>query len=189
MILVPFTASMFSLLTIAIDRYIFITSCLRYPSIVTLKRTKIAICMVWSISFLNALSIGMPWTYPSNSGRIYCTCMIAEASSDLYLILYSTPFNIVPLIVIVILYSLIVRAADKHQKRKIICETIETKMTQKGSNNGNQGLMPQRNIINKSSVWKKKGILTLGVLIVTVTLLWLPLSIGMLVFVFQNDFT
>ena len=111
--------------------------------------------------------------------------MIAEASSDLYLILYSTIFNIAPLIVIVILYSLIVRAADKHQKRRIVCE----KVTQKGSNNGNLGLIPQRNIINKSSIWRKKGILTLGVLIATVALLWLPLSIGMLVFVFQADFT
>ena len=185
MILVPCTASMFSLVVIAIDRYIFITRCLQYPRIVTLSRTKIAILLVWVVSLLNALSMAMPWTYPSASGRIYCTCMIVEASSDLYILLYSILFNIIPIIIIVVLYCLILKAASNVHKRKTILNLTKMQSWERDNQ-----ITPMSNTksIKVNSIWKKKGIPALGVMILSVTLLWLPLSCGMLVFIAQKDF-
>ena len=187
MILVPFTASMFSLLAIAIDRYIFIAHCLQYPRIVTLKRTKIAIIMVWIVSLLNALSMAMPWTYPSASGRIYCTCMIVEASSDLYIFLYSILFNIIPIIIIVALYCLILNAASEAHKKK---NSLRSMTMQALMGNRKNQIIPmgKTKSIKEESIWKKKGIPALGVMILSVTVLWLPLSCGMLVFIAQKDF-
>ena len=187
MILVPFSASMFSLLAIAMDRYLFITNCIQYPRIMTHKRVRILILVVWSIALFNALSIAMPWTYPSASGREFCTCMIVEASSDLYLFLYSIFFNLIPITLISIFYCLIVVTALNAQKRhaslhsncmKMSCRTDEER---KFSFN-------HFNLIKVKRIWKKRGIPVLGVLIASVALLWLPLSCGMLVFVAQKDF-
>ena len=186
MIFVPSTASLFSLLAIAIDRYIFITKCLRYHTIVTLTRTKIVIAIVWGIALLNAVAIAMPWTYPSASERIYCTCMIVEASSDLYISIYSILFNIIPILIILSLYCVIVNAAVDTHKRKLTIKAIRrTKMDAKSLTS------PTRHtaITKNNSIWKKKGIPTLGALVASVTLLLLPISCGMLSFVVHQNVT
>ena len=117
----------------------------------------------------------------------YCTCMIVEASSDLYILLYSILFNILPIIIIVVLYCLILNAASEVHKRKNILRI--TKMQALMWNKNNQIIpMGSRKSIKEESIWKKKGIPALGVMILSVTLLWLPLSCGMLVFIPQKDF-
>ena len=238
MVFVPFTASMYSILAIALERYLFIKYCFEYSNIVTVKRTMIVIASVWCIALTNALTIAMPWTYPAASGRIFCTCMIVEASSDLYLILYSIFFNIVPILLINVLYVQIINVAkqtshrntvrkikqssslyitstddktrnDTMNKIKSITCDVSTKISSIAIISGNrtktekentpkgqkkvsfdhQCRQPEVQIHNsliKNSWWKKKGIPTLGALILSVTLLWLPLSCGMLVFVSQQ---
>ena len=187
MILVPFSASMFSLLAIAIDRYLFITNCIQYPRMMTHKRVRILIIVVWSIALLNALSIAMPWTYPSASGRDFCTCMIVEASSDLYLFLYSIFFNFIPITLISMLYCLIVSTALTAQKRNATLHSNSLKMSCR-TDEERKFSFNQINLIKVKRIWKKRGIPVLGVLIASVALLWLPLSCGMLVFVAQKDF-
>ena len=233
MVFVPFTASMYSILAIAIERYLFIRYCFEYSNIVTVKRTIAIILTVWCIALTNALTIAMPWTYPSASGRVYCTCMIVEASSDLYLILYSIFFNIVPILVINGLYVQIINVAkqtayrntirkikqqtssqylssfeykprnDTITKIKSIAREVNKKVSsiavisrneEKENSHSNPNrvsldypieprIHSQQSFFTKNSWWKKRGIPTLSALILSVTLLWLPLSCGMLVFV------
>jgi len=230
MVLVPFTASMYSTLAIAVERYLFIKYCFKYSNIVTTKRTLNVIIVIWCIALLHAICIGMPWTYPSASGRVYCTCMIVEASSDLYIILYTILCNIGPILLINVLYFRIMIVAKRRYKRNTVrkfdqnssdyipsagfqTRSVTTEKIQNVTENVNQedgdidvvygnGLYGEQGKISKKSIsrfhysanfrlknswWKLKGIPTLTALIISVTLLWLPLSCGMLVFSCLHD--
>jgi hypothetical protein len=228
MVFVPFTASMYSILAIAVERYLFIKYCFEYSNIVTTRRTLRVIIAVWCIALLHAIFIAMPWTYPSASGRVYCTCMIVEASSDLYIILYTILCNIGPILLINVLYfriMIVAHGANKRnvvpkldqkssdytpsarfQKRSVTTETIQNaaktvdqeagdiSITYGKDLNGEPRKLSKKSISRlrtnfrlKNIWWKQKGIPTLTALIISVTLLWFPLSCGMLVFSSQHD--
>ena len=173
--------------------------------------------------------------------------MIVEASSDVYIVLYSVVFNILPIITIVLLYSALILKAKGVAKRRLnasdrnkggiipsrtistghrhngkialncikLCfgnpggganvrtgseDTIQT-LSQSCAGAGHvetenslgrlrapQSLAPVTPQMLPKRNHHLEGIRTLGVLVVAVTLLWLPLSVGMLTFVAIHDF-
>ena len=181
MINIPTTASLLSLLALAMDRFVFIKYGLYYPDILPIQRMKIVIVIIWMISLTHALALAMPWTYSSADGRTYCSCMIANDSSDAYIMVCAVLYTIMPIIVIIILYSAIILEAVKYRIK------IEDK------NRSNDLLPRKKNKLEKiiyrlSNFWTIRGLPGLTFLVALTTIFWLPLSCGMVAFFADHNY-
>ncbi len=71
---ISFVASITNLVVITADRYIAITRPYRYQEIVTNRRSKIAIALVWIYAFVIGALTNVNWDGSSNVGDIGSTC-------------------------------------------------------------------------------------------------------------------
>ncbi|MEE6473718.1 hypothetical protein FKM82_010149 [Ascaphus truei] len=103
--------STFSLLAVAVDRYIAILNPLRYKSIMTPTNTLTVIMMTWILAFLIGLVPMMGWHKPPSSTGHCLFTYVVDMAYMVYFIFFG--FFILPLIVMFIIYAQIFMAVRK----------------------------------------------------------------------------
>lgn len=95
------TASIYGLMFISIERYIGVTRPLRYPIIVTHRRTIFAIFLAWIVAAFVSIAPFLGWRKQVNSNDGTC-----EVNDDLSYVFFSCSFSFyIPLIIILCLYA------------------------------------------------------------------------------------
>ncbi|KAM7018207.1 adenosine A2a receptor a [Tautogolabrus adspersus] len=119
-VLVLTQSSIFSLLAIAIDRYIAIKLPLRYNSLVTGERARGIIAVCWVLSIIIGLTPMMGWNKQSNSDNTTCPPNLMECLFEKVVDMeYMVYFNffacvLIPLLLMLAIYLCIFMAA-RHQ--------------------------------------------------------------------------
>ncbi|XP_066545698.1 adenosine receptor A2b [Amia ocellicauda] len=130
-VLVLTQSSIFSLLAIAIDRYIAIKIPLRYNSLVTSQRAKGIIAICWVLSIIIGLTPMLGWNncakaINSSSGcpDLMIKCLFEEVVTMDYMVYFNFfAFVLVPLIVMLGIYLKIFMAA-RHQLKQIELKAV-----------------------------------------------------------------
>ncbi|XP_068422429.1 adenosine A2a receptor a [Clinocottus analis] len=121
-VLVLTQSSIFSLLAIAIDRYIAIKIPLRYTSLVTGQRAQSIIAICWVLSIIIGLTPMMGWHQLSKSANITCPaglmrCLFEEVVAMEYMVYFNFfACVLIPLLMMLAIYLCIFMAARRQLK-------------------------------------------------------------------------
>ncbi|XP_078277627.1 adenosine A2a receptor a [Rhinoraja longicauda] len=135
-VLVLTQSSIFSLLAIAVDRYICIKIPLRYNSLVTGSRARGVICICWVLSFLIGLTPIFGWNKSNHNitvqmnGTLRCRdgmvpCLFEEVVTMEYMVYYNFfACVLVPLLLMLGIYQRIFMAA-RHQLKQMDFNSLQ----------------------------------------------------------------
>uniref|UniRef100_A0A670KK15 Adenosine receptor A2 n=1 Tax=Podarcis muralis TaxID=64176 RepID=A0A670KK15_PODMU len=120
-VLVLTQSSIFSLLAVAVDRYLAIKIPLRYKSIVTGKRARVLIAVLWILSFGIGLTPLMGWNHGENAGQrrpCQVRCLFEKVVTMSYMV-YFNFFGCVllPLLIMLGIYAKIFLVACKQLRQ------------------------------------------------------------------------
>jgi hypothetical protein len=103
------TASIYGLMFISIERYIGVTRPLRYPIIITHRRTIYSILLAWIVAAIVSIAPFLGWRKKVKSTDHTC-----EVNDDLSYVLFSCSFSFyIPLIIILCVYGRIYGEANR----------------------------------------------------------------------------
>ncbi|XP_035591113.1 adenosine receptor A2b-like [Oncorhynchus keta] len=128
-VLVLTQSSIFSLLAIAIDRYIAITIPLRYNSLVTGQRAKGIIAVCWVLSIIIGLTPMLGWNKSTERPNSTCSPGLMECLFEEVVVMdYMVYFNffacvLMPLLLMLVIYLQIFMAA-RHQLKLIELKAV-----------------------------------------------------------------
>lgn len=149
---------MHTLTCMSIERYIAVNYSLRYHTLVTEKRSYIAIAIVWSFGF----SLNAVFFVTNNDGlpKMWITCGVLT--------------GIVPMIIILFCYGKILRAA-RSQSRRIAdterCASYSSSQDEVSTDNNSEKRTAKEAKRARKAAW------SVGIAIVVVMLLSLPVSV------------
>ncbi|XP_065078562.1 glucose-dependent insulinotropic receptor-like [Ochlerotatus camptorhynchus] len=99
--------SVYSIGLIAIDRYLYIVYGLQYQRYITPSRAKLSIAATWMIGLVIGFLPAFGWRGDTDGGRVCWFVRLAPPA----LIILTTVVGIIPLIVVIVLYSIILHKA------------------------------------------------------------------------------
>nr|AIK28864.1 putative serotonin receptor [Aedes aegypti] len=99
--------SVYSIGLIAIDRYLYIVYGLQYQRYITPSRAKLLIAATWLIGLIIGFLPAFGWRGDTDGGRVCWFVRLAPPA----LIILTTVVGIIPLIVVIVLYSIILQKA------------------------------------------------------------------------------
>ncbi|NXS03613.1 ADRB2 protein, partial [Oxylabes madagascariensis] len=176
-----------TLCVIAVDRYFAITSPFKYQSLLTKGKARVVILVVWVVSGLTSfLPIQMHWYRAEHEDAVRCyeNEMCCDFfTNQAYAIASSIISFYLPLVVMVFVYARVFQVAKK-QLRKI--DRSEGRFHTQNKEQEQKGGAGHRRS-SKFFLKEHKALKTLGIIMGTFTLCWLPFFIVNIVHVIQDN--
>uniref|UniRef100_H2ZZT8 Adrenoceptor beta 3 n=1 Tax=Latimeria chalumnae TaxID=7897 RepID=H2ZZT8_LATCH len=184
------TASIETLCVIAMDRYIAITSPLKYKLLLTKVRARILVCLIWAISALISFLPIMNHWYREIEYKVARDCYKDPSccnfvTNKYYAIISSTISFYIPLIIMIFVYARVFIVATRQVKliEKDKARFNETQHINNLKNKKTAKRRPSRLLAIK----EHKALKTLGIIMGTFTLCWLPFFLANIIMVLDRQ--
>ncbi|XP_053318829.1 beta-4C adrenergic receptor-like isoform X2 [Spea bombifrons] len=180
------TASIETLCVIAVDRYIAITSPLKYEMLVTKVRARLVVCFVWAISALiSFLPIMNHWwrdTQNEEARRCYDNPQCCDFVTNMsYAIISSTMSFYVPLVIMIFVYAKVFIVATRQVN---LIEKDKVRFNGTPVPSSKNGRTSKRRPSGLLAIKEHKALKTLGIIMGIFTLCWLPFFVANIIKVF-----